>query len=121
MLTTYTPSKRVTDVYYERVFDDGQFNGFSFPCNAQGELLSALPDSAKANFEFCMNNPERFTRFNKILRRVRSYQDNARGKCECGAEIELWNQYMGACQCQSCGLWYNLFGQELLPPSDWEE
>lgn len=80
-----------------------------------------MPDSAKANFEFCMNHPERFTRFNKILRRVRSYQDNARGKCECGAEIELWNQYMGACQCQNCGLWYNLFGQELLPPSDWEE
>ena len=27
---------------------------------------------------------------------------------------------MGAFEC-ACGQWYNMFGQELNPPEDWEE
>ena len=36
-------------------------------------------------------------------------------------DVELWDQYYGACQCPECGKWYNLFGQSLLPPDCWEE
>jgi hypothetical protein len=28
---------------------------------------------------------------------------------------------MGANECPHCGQWYNVFGQELLPPDQWEE
>ncbi len=51
----------------------------------------------------------------------RIYTKPAVGRCECGAEVELRNQYMGACECSGCGRWYNLFGQELLPPEQWEQ
>lgn len=121
MLTAYTPSERKSTVYYERVFDDGGFNGFAFPCNEAGELSAELSEAAKTNFVFCVNHPEQFTRFDKVIKRTHSYTDNAHGICECGNSVELWSQYMGACQCSKCGQWYNLFGQELLPPSDWEE
>lgn len=121
MLTVFTPSERKTSVYFERVFDDGSFNGFGFPCDEAGELLPEVPEAARANFAYCLEHPEKFVRFNKVIKRTHSYTENARGICECGNSVELWSQYMGACQCSKCGLWYNLFGQELLPPSDWEE
>lgn len=41
------------------------------------------------------------------------------GECKCGAEVPLMDQYMGACECPGCGQWYNLSGQELLPPEEW--
>jgi hypothetical protein len=28
---------------------------------------------------------------------------------------------MGACQCENCGQWYNIFGQELIDPEYWED
>ena len=48
-----------------------------------------------------------------------TYTEYARAICECGKEIELYAQYMGACECPHCGRWHNLFGQELLPPEQW--
>lgn len=44
---------------------------------------------------------------------------NAQGICECGQTIELWDQYLGTCECPHCHRWYNLFGQELNPPETW--
>lgn len=41
------------------------------------------------------------------------------GKCECGKVIELWNEYLGASECEYCGRWHNLFGQLLNDPSTW--
>ena len=35
--------------------------------------------------------------------------------------VYLYDRYRAACQCPKCGRWYNLFGQELLPPEMWEE
>lgn len=45
------------------------------------------------------------------------------GKCEeCGARVDLDGyDYMGAVQCPKCGQWYNLNGEELLPPDQWGE
>ena len=59
--------------------------------------------------------------FNKIIEYEHSIRDNAHGTCECGNEVELYDEYYGACQCEKCGKWYNLFGQELNPPTYWEE
>lgn len=120
MLKNYVPAKYRTVIDYELVFDDGRNNGFGFPCDANGELLSGMPEAAYKNYIRCVNNPTDFVRFNQVVKHKRRVQDNAHGTCICGAEVELYNQYNGACQCQ-CGRWYNLFGQELLPPGQWEE
>jgi hypothetical protein len=43
-------------------------------------------------------------------------------KCEqCGKEFKLQDHYCGACECPNCGEWYNLCGQHLNPPEQWEE
>ena len=50
------------------------------------------------------------------------YVEPAIMRCEnCGTEFDLTDEYYGACQCPECGQWYNLFGQTLLPPDEWEE
>ena len=36
-------------------------------------------------------------------------------------KIEMYNAYMGACECPCCGQWYNLFGQSLIDPKYWYE
>ena len=50
---------------------------------------------------------------------TRTFSTNAIGKCKCGTEIELYDEYMGACECPECGRWYNIFGQELNNPCTW--
>lgn len=123
MLHNYVPSKYYTAVDYELVFDDGYYNGYSFPCDENGNLLQSEEENpaAYANMRWCLEHPEKFERFNKIIKYTRQVRDNAHGICICGHEVELWNQYMGACQCPECGRWYNLFGQELVPFEHWEE
>lgn len=123
MLTNYTPAQYREETAYELVFDDGCNNGYGFPCGKDGSLLEseAQNPAAHKNLRFCLEHPERFERFNKILERRFQVKDNAHGTCTCGADVELWDQYLGACQCPKCERWYNLFGQELLPPKRWEE
>lgn len=50
-----------------------------------------------------------------------SYVEPALARCTCGTEFALTDEYMGACSCPNCGRWYNLFGQSLRNPSEWEE
>ena len=123
MLRNFTPHKYYTIKEYELVFDDGYNNGYAFPCDANGNLLQSEEENpcAHANMRRCLEHPEKFVRFNKIIKYERSVRDNAHGTCVCGNEVELWDSYLGACQCEKCGRWYNLFGQELLPPENWEE
>ena len=121
MLKNYTPITYYTITEYEIVFDDGRNNGFGFPCDEHGNLLDNLTDAAIDNYKWCLDHPEKFTRFNELIERKCRTYDNAHGTCDCGNEVELYNEYCGACQCEKCGQWYNLFGQKLLPPTMWEE
>lgn len=121
MINNYVPKKWYTIIQYEIAFDDGRGNGCGFPCDEHGNLLEGLTDAAIDNYKYCLDHPEKFVRFNKIIPRQFNTYDNARGTCDCGKEIELFNEFMGACQCEKCGQWYNLFGQKLLPPTAWEE
>ena len=95
-------------------------NGFSFPCDENGNLCDDLTDAAKENFAWCLAHPEKVVD-NGVVRQVRSWTVPALFKCECGFEFYLTDEYMGACECPGCGQWYNLFGQELNDPSMWEE
>lgn len=73
----------------------------------------------KKNYDECLGNPDYIGPIKHIQRT--HYIENAKAICECGKEIELWDQYQGACECDYCGRWHNLYGQTLLSPEHWEE
>ncbi len=122
-MKNYTPGEYRTAIDYELVFDDGRNNGFGFPCDRDGKLLESEEQNPAAyeNYRKCLEHPERFSRFNKVVQHERTVRDNAHGTCSCGNEVELYNAYNGCCQCEKCGRWYNIFGQELLPPDQWKQ
>lgn len=109
------------ETWYELVFDDGRGDGYSFPCDEDGNVKPLEFQAAIDNLEFCRAHPEMFVRFAEVVPFCNRYREPDRGTCRCGEVVELWDQYFGACQCPKCGQWYNLFGQELLPPEEWEE
>ena len=121
MIQNYTPSRRRTIVEHSLIFDDGYRNGFSFPCDENGKVYDDLNPCALKNYAWCLENPSKFVRFNKVITETYTVRDHAYGTCHCGNRVDLYDMYYGACQCDECGQWYNLSGQELLPPEDWQE
>ena len=121
MIKNYTPASYETITEYYIAFDDGKFNGSIFPCDEKGNLLSNICKEAIANYKTCLQHPERYLRFNKVIKMKWQAKINAQGTCHCGNKVELYSMYLGGCQCDKCGQWYNLFGQELLPPEQWED
>lgn len=119
MIADYKPSEWQESISHSLVFDDGCGNGFWFPCSPEGKPF--LTDCNRQNYEFAVAHPEKFARYKKVVEERHSFKANATGTCGCGEKIELYDEYMGACQCPKCGQWYNLFGQSLNPPEDWEE
>lgn len=120
MLKNYVPSETKTAVEFHIVFDDGSGSaGFWFACSNNGEIAE-MPDEARENYRWCMEHPEKFSRWNEIERTESTYREPGHGTCICGTEVELYDQYYGACQCPNCGRWYNLFGQSLVAPEHWE-
>ena len=120
MLKNIIPAERVVDISYELSFDDGRHNGFGFPCDEDGNVSPTLNSAALENLEYCKAHPEKFIRYGVVDRRKQMWVNPAHGTCRCGETVELINEYCGACSCKKCGKWYNLFGQELLPPEQWE-
>lgn len=121
MIKDFKPATYETITEYDLVFDDGRDNGFWFPCDKDGRLLTELSKEAIKNYNDCLKKPEKFERYNKIVKTERRVRNNATGTCHCGNKVELYDMYYGACQCDKCGQWYNLFGQMLVPPEQWEE
>ena len=109
-------------ITYSLDFDykDDSGGGFTFPCNQHGEILrDEMPQTAIANYIRCMRD-NRLT--SPYIRTHRNHWvEPAIGKCVCGEQVLLENQYMGACQCPKCGQWYNIYGQSLIPPEYWED
>ena len=123
MIRNYEPHRRVTEFTHMVTFEYGtDGSGFAFPCDKDGNILAdRMSPESKANYEDCMAHPERFLVFNEVRTHRNIYLRPGQGDCHCGQHVELFNQYMGACQCPNCGQWYNVFGEELLPPDQWEE
>ena len=121
MLTNIIRGEYVTEVRYELAFDDGHGNGYGFPCDANGVVDEELTPDALRNLEYCRQHPEAFKRANEVIEIRLQYKEEDRGTCRCGETVYLHDQYLAAFQCPKCGQWYNLFGQELLPPEVWEE
>ena len=122
MLTDITPRKPVEIKEREIEFLRDAASGFGFPCDAEGKLLPELSPEAKANYAYCMAHPEEFPyAWNEMRVHARRYVEPASGLCSCGERVTLHGSYMGADQCPGCGRWYNVYGQELLPPEQWED
>ena len=120
MLRDITESYWDEDVSYQLCFTDDDGNGFSFNCDKEGNLLlDTLAPEAIANYRYCCDHKEKFAVFNKVVKYKTRYKVPAQGVCDCGEVVILEDEYMGACQCENCGKWYSLSGQELLPPDEW--
>lgn len=120
MLKNYVPAEHKTEIHFNLVFDYDDNGGYAFPCDAAGNVLPLEYEEAKANLAYCMAHPEEFSRWNEVETYKVRADELAHGTCICGQEVELYDQYYGACECPKCGQWYNLFGQSLVPPEYWE-
>lgn len=121
MINNYTPAQHRIVKEYNLVFDDGYNNGFAFSCDAAGIISKSLAPEARENCIWCLKHPEMFERFDEVIEYRYKIKDPAHGTCHCGNEVYLRDEYYGACMCDKCGQWYNLSGQELLPPEEWQE
>jgi len=77
-------------------------------------------DKAKENYEYALAHPEEYKDVG-VKPHIEKYWENTTILCKCGNELELRNELHGACRCPNCGKWYNMSGQELLPPDEWIE
>lgn len=108
----------ITKVEYELMFDDGHYNGFGFLCDKYGNV-SLTNEAAKENYEYCLIHKDEFVRSGVIEKNEWSYREPNSGVCNCGKRIELFNEYLGGCECPHCGQWWNVWGQELNNPETW--
>jgi hypothetical protein len=121
MIDIIKPRQPETYTEYAIIFTDDELSGYSFPCDKDGNIKFASECAIK-NYELALTQKERFTKaYNELETRVHNYTAPAIARCHCGAKIALENEYQGACECEKCGRWYNLFGQELIHPDGWED
>lgn len=117
-----TQRRKVTKVEYRLNFDITNDGGYAFDCDENGRVFDDLPKDALVNYEWCLSHPEKFIRPAYVSKYKWSYMENAVAQCShCRTQFELYDEYAGACECPKCEQWYNLFGQELLPPEEWED
>ena len=120
MLENIIPRHSETMTEYRIEFTDEYGNGYSFYADDNGNVIIEN-EAQRENYEDALAHPEKFTHYNKFTKRIYHYTEPAHGICKCGQDIALQDEYMGACQCEKCGQWYNLFGQEVLDPEYWNE
>lgn len=109
------------EVRYALMFYVDRYGGYAFPCDKDGNvLMDQMEEPARRNYADCLAHPEKYPySFNEVHREESRYREPDTGVCHCGQKMYLTNEYMGACQCPECGQWYNINGQELLPPDEW--
>ena len=90
-----------------------------FPVDDNGEVI--ITPESKENYEYGVSKSEAGLWTKRLTTCTRRFRTNAVARCHCGEEIELYDEYLGACECPNCGRWYNIFGQELENPEEWEE
>ena len=121
MIEIINPRHTEEIVDYRIEFTDIDGNGYSFPCDENGNLLPFVTDAAEKNYNNSLAHPELFAIYNAFKIYRRTFTAPAVASCHCGSKVTLENQYQGACECPECGRWYNLFGQELIDPEGWDD
>lgn len=112
---------RFTKTYYERRFfrheNDG---GYAFACDENGNLSPNLHECAVQNYNDCVAGKHPELKDLGIVSYTLNHTQNAVAICECGEEIELWDHYLGSSECEHCGRWHNMCGQEVLAPGQYD-
>lgn len=111
------------EYYLVFIYAHDEDSGFVFPCDFKGEVnLEELCPEGQENYRWCLEHPEEFSKDSPCIEVTRhTCVEPAVGKCVCGSEVVLEDQYYAACQCPKCGQWYNIYGQHLRPPEEWIE
>lgn len=119
MAEIITPRQKIRNESYSLVLDpiDDNKPSYAFDCDKNGKVdLESLPPNAQDNYARHIDDPE----YEKIVTKYSSsYIANAVALCECGKEIELYDEYLGASECPYCGQWHNMFGQMVTDPMCW--
>lgn len=121
MIKDFKNGEEVTKVKYELMFDDGNYNGYGFPCDKDGNIFPLDNEYAKANYEYCLTHKDKFVRAGKVEKTEYTYRESNSGICNCGKRIELFNECLGGCECPYCGQWWNIWGQALKNPYEWSD
>ena len=108
---------------YELVFYVERGGGCAFPCDENGNVdRDSLCEPAIRNLDHALAHPEKYPyAWNKVEKNVRRFRNPASGICNCGERIDLYNEYLGGCECPCCGQWWNIWGQELNNPETWSQ
>ena len=107
--------------FYRRDFSlvSNPGSGYSFECDAQGDIAEALHPAGVANFKACLagvnENGEKIRDDGVRECHDRIIHDRI-GKCVCGCEVSL-SHFTNTCD--GCQRDYNMSGQELAPRSQW--
>ena len=122
MLRNITPRTPVEIIERKIEFTDASGSyGYSFDATPDGKVILENDDQ-RENYKYAIEHPEEFTeQYDEFVVRRRTYIEPAHGICKCGNSVVLENRYQGACPCDKCGQWYNLYGQELIDPEYWNE
>ena len=123
MIKDFKPAWEEEIVDYDLVFFSEPGCGFGFPCDKYGNIdRDTMNPAARRNLEYAESHPEKYSYwFKGVQRRKWKCRHPASGICHCGERIELYNEYLGGCECPKCGQWWNIFGQELNNPETWSK
>lgn len=120
MITIIKPRSTKEIVEHSIEFTNDEGAGFRFDADERGNVILEN-DCQRESYEQAIANPEEYKQYNEHTVRRFIITEPAVGRCRCGEKVTLESRYYGACQCGRCGQWYNVFGQELVPPECWEE
>lgn len=98
-------------------YRDDPDSGFAFPWRNGAVQLN--PQSEE-NYKWCQEHPDEIECLG-VVKITTSHWVPSLAKCECGEKFYLDGSYYGSNQCPQCGRWYNIWGQEIRSPDQWEE
>lgn len=111
-------SEVVVDYYLDYDYAHETGSGFSFQCDAEGNLLPEVTDAGRENYAKCLANTHRWPVVCKGVKEHHTTIDTpAIGRCVCGGEVWL-EGFTNTC---ACGRDYNWNGDLLAPREQWGE
>ena len=112
MITKRVPAHWKAYKIYSVVFDQGNLQGFMFPCDKDGKL-DKMTEGTKKKYDFCLAHPNYFKRFNELVEFDVPYQVEETAVCECGNAMRAGDMF-GAWKCR-CGRLYDRNLKEIVP------
>lgn len=101
------------------IYRDDPNAGFAFDTDERGNPVFGTKEAEKS-YRYCLAHPELFKDLGNETE-IHTFFEDALVRCECGKEITVAPRYYGADECPFCGRWHNLFGDQLLPPDEWQD